>query len=123
MGYLDAAGEDLDAARRLLASPPNRLAFHHLQQAAEKLAKALLTSRDVHPGREHRLGLLALQLPTGDPWHGVLSGLAHLDRFATAFRYPGTTGRLPSGSAESEARADLARLEELLQRARRELEG
>lgn len=32
----NAAALDLDAARRLLAEPPNVLAANHLQQAAEK---------------------------------------------------------------------------------------
>jgi hypothetical protein len=35
---LDAAGLDLDAARRLLVDPPNVLAANHLHQAAEKIA-------------------------------------------------------------------------------------
>ena len=66
--------------------------------------------------------MMVQQLPAGDPWNPLLAALAHLDRFATAFRYPGTTGRLPAGAEEDEARADLARLEELLARARRELD-
>jgi HEPN domain-containing protein len=41
-GYLKAAEEEIDAARRLMASPPNRLAAYHLQQASEKLTKAIL---------------------------------------------------------------------------------
>jgi HEPN domain-containing protein len=41
-GYLAAAADDLDAVRRLAAPPANRLAAYHLQQAAEKLIKAVL---------------------------------------------------------------------------------
>jgi hypothetical protein len=40
LGYLAAAADDLDAARRLAVPPANRLAAYHLQQAAEKLVKA-----------------------------------------------------------------------------------
>ena len=38
---LQAASLDLDAARRLLADPPNVLAANHLQQAAEKIISAV----------------------------------------------------------------------------------
>lgn len=39
--YLDDVDLDLDAAKRLIADPPNRFAAFHLQQAAEKLVKAI----------------------------------------------------------------------------------
>src|SRR4051812_19956860 len=54
-GYLTAVADDLDAARRLAAPPANRLAAYHLQQAAEKLVKAVLVHRKIHPGLEHRI--------------------------------------------------------------------
>ena len=50
-GYLAAVADDLDAARRLAAPPANRLAAYHLQQAAEKLVKAVLVHRKIHPGQ------------------------------------------------------------------------
>ena len=53
--YLQVASDDLDAARRLAAPPANRAAAYHLQQAAEKLTKAVLVQRKVHPGLEHRI--------------------------------------------------------------------
>ncbi|HWO18699.1 MAG TPA: HEPN domain-containing protein [Kofleriaceae bacterium] len=53
-GYLAAVADDLDAALRLAAPPANRLAAYHLQQAAEKLVKAILVHRKIHPGIEHR---------------------------------------------------------------------
>jgi hypothetical protein len=39
--YLDDVELELDAAKRLIADPPNRFAAFHLQQAAEKLVKAV----------------------------------------------------------------------------------
>lgn len=119
-GYLQAASEDLDAARRLLTSPPNRLASYHLQQASEKLAKAVLSLRGIQPTKEHRLSLIVAQLSTDDPWRSRLQPLEHLDRFATTFRYPGTTGRLAAGEDLVQAQRDLELLQHLIDVAGRE---
>jgi hypothetical protein len=45
--FLDDVDLELDAARRLVADPPNRLAAFHLQQAAAKLVKAVRLRRRV----------------------------------------------------------------------------
>jgi HEPN domain-containing protein len=121
LGLLDAAAEDLVAAERLLTDPPSRLAEFHLQQAAEKLAKAVMSARGQHATREHRLQLLSNTLAVGDPWRTRLAAVAHLDRFATAFRYPGTSGRLAAARAVDQSRADLAQLRAWLDEARREV--
>lgn len=120
-GYLQAAAEDLDAARRLLVPPVSRLASHHLQQAAEKLTKAVLSARGLHTTREHRVALLVAALDVGDPWRTKLSRLTHLDRFATAFRYPGTTGSLSPGEDASKAQADLDLIARLVDEAQHEV--
>jgi HEPN domain-containing protein len=119
--YLQAASEDLDAARRLLVPPASRLASHHLQQAAEKLTKAVLSARGIHTTREHRIAILATSLDVGDPWRTRLSSLSHLDRFATAFRYPGTTGRLSPGEDPPKAHAALDAIAKLIDEARGEV--
>ena len=67
-GYLAAVAEDLDAARRLIVPSPNRLAAYHLQQAAEKLVKAVLVQRRIHPGIEHRIDVLVRMLESSDAW-------------------------------------------------------
>jgi HEPN domain-containing protein len=121
LGYLQAAGEDIDAARRLLAPPASRLASYHLQQAAEKLTKAVLSARGVHTTREHRVAILAAQLEQGDPWRRRLLAHARLDRFATSFRYPGTTGRLPPGEDADQAQSQVEALSQLLDEARGEV--
>jgi hypothetical protein len=41
VAYLEDVALELDAARRLIADPPNRFAAFHLEQAAEKLVKAV----------------------------------------------------------------------------------
>jgi hypothetical protein len=53
--YLDDVDLDLDATRRLIADPPNRLAAFHLQQAAEKLVKAVRLSRGLRLTKEHSI--------------------------------------------------------------------
>jgi HEPN domain-containing protein len=53
--YLDDVDLDLDAARRLAADPPNRLAAFHLQQAAEKLVKAVRLARRLHITADHSI--------------------------------------------------------------------
>jgi len=55
--YLDDVDLDLDAAKRLIADPPNRLAAFHLQQAAEKLVKAVRLGRSLRVTAEHNIEL------------------------------------------------------------------
>lgn len=94
LGYLAAVADDLDAARRLAAPPANRLAAYHLQQAAEKLVKAILVHRKIHPGLEHRIDVLVGMLDASDPWRSILDSLDRFTPYATTYRYPSPTGRL-----------------------------
>jgi HEPN domain-containing protein len=82
-GYLAAVVDDLDAARRLAAPPANRLAAYHLQQAAEKLIKAILVHRKIHPGLEHRIDVLVRMLHPSDPWQALLDSLDRFTPYAT----------------------------------------
>lgn len=93
LAYLQAAADDLDAARRL-ASPPNRLVAYHLQQTAEKIVKAILIDRGVQPTAEHRIDVLVDRLPASDVWVPRLRPLDRLTPFATSYRYPTPSGRL-----------------------------
>jgi HEPN domain-containing protein len=100
--YLEEVAEDLDAARRLLEPPPNRFAAFHLQQAAEKLVKAVRLHRGLQATKEHNLEVLINELPEGDPWRERLTELEFLSAFATAYRYPTPNKgwRNPGPSAE-----------------------
>ena len=92
---LDAAGLDLDAARRLLVDPPNVLAANHLQQAAEKILGAVRLHRGLLNTRDHDLVILIdgrpagepRPLPAGDPWRERFRPLEPLSAYATTFRY------------------------------------
>lgn len=119
-GYLAAVADDLDAARRLAAPPANRLAAYHLQQAAEKLVKAVLVQRKVHPGLEHRIDVLVGMLAADDPWQPLLDPLDRFTPYATTYRYPSPTGRLKAGPNADNVLEEVADIETLLNRARRE---
>lgn len=90
--YLTDVGNDLDAARRLAHPRINRLAAFHLQQAAEKLVKAVRLARRLPATAEHHIDVLVDGLPIGDPLRPLLEPLDDLTPYATTFRYPSTRG-------------------------------
>ena len=106
--WLEPARRDLRSARRL-ADPDDPIietAVFHLQQAAEKLAKALLIGRRVRVLEVHDVPTLPDLTPSSDPLRSRLLPLARSTTFATAYRYPGVTvsGPMPT-PAEVDARA------------------
>ena len=115
--YLQAAADDLDAARRL-AVPPNRLAAYHLQQTAEKIVKAILIDRAIQPTAEHRIDLLVDRLPAGDDWVPRLRPLDRLTPFATSYRYPTPSGRLKDAPAVEVIEREIEALAVLLRDVR-----
>jgi HEPN domain-containing protein len=100
--YLDDVDLDLDAARRLVADPPNRLAAFHLQQAAEKLVKAVRLSHGLRVTAEHNIEVLVDELPHDEAWHARLTVLEPLSAFATAYRYPSPMGKRKGGPSSDE---------------------
>jgi HEPN domain-containing protein len=100
--YLDDVDVDLDAGRRLIAEPANRMAAFHLQQAAEKLVKAVRLSRGVRLTAEHSIELLVEELGQDDPWHAKLIALEPLSVYATTFRYPSPSGKRKDGLSSDE---------------------
>ena len=100
-GYFQVLREDLAAARQLMAGVPRASAFH-LQQAAEKLVKAVLSAEDIHSGADHDIGQLLGKLPAGHEWKFDMAELGYLSRFATAYRYPSPTGRVAPPPDRSE---------------------
>ena len=90
-GYLDEVAGELDAFGRLLVPPVNRLAPYHLQQAAEKLIKAVRLARGLQATVQHNLEILVDELEPRDPWKSRLATLEWLSVYATAYRYPSAT--------------------------------
>ncbi|HEX3476793.1 MAG TPA: HEPN domain-containing protein [Kofleriaceae bacterium] len=100
--FLDDVDVELDAARRLIADPPNRLAAFHLQQAGEKLVKAVRLSRGLRVTADHDLETLVDELPQDDPWRVKLHALEPLSAYATTYRYPSPTGKRKGGPSADE---------------------
>jgi HEPN domain-containing protein len=100
--YLDDVDLDLDAARRLVADPPNRLAAFHLQQAAEKLVKAVRLFRGLRVTADHNIAILLEELSPEDAWRAKLAVLEPLSSYATAYRYPSPTGKRKGGPSHDE---------------------
>ena len=85
--YLELAAKDADAAELLLAAG-NRYSAYHVQQAVEKITKALLLARGIEAGIEHRLEELFKRFPSDDEWPARLLPFVGYSAYATSFRYP-----------------------------------
>jgi HEPN domain-containing protein len=112
-GFLALAREDLAVAGELLAGHGRAAAFH-LQQAAEKLIKAVLTLEGIAFPRSHQLGALAALLPEEHAWRADLMALDHLTSHATALRYPLPGGGLPLDPTKADLAASLRQIAALL---------
>ncbi len=120
--YLELATKDADAAGLLLAGG-NRYAAYHVQQAVEKITKALLLARSIEAGIEHRLEELFKRFPDGDAWPERLQPFVGYSAYATAFRYPAPGGRIPADPPADALRRDIASLRDLIAMVRDELLG
>ena len=93
-GFRVIARDELVATASLLPRQPRQAAFF-LQQAAEKLLKAVLTAEGLTFPRSHQLGALAALLPGDHPWRADLAALDRLTAYATVLRYPLPDGKPP----------------------------
>lgn len=120
VAYLLDVEDELRAVEQLLTPETSRFAAYHLQQAAEKLAKAVRLARGLPATKEHRLAVLLADLPMGDPWRDLLGPLEVLSAYATAYRYPTPTGHRKRAPPAAEVREFSGRLRALLAKAREE---
>jgi HEPN domain-containing protein len=88
--WLDHVAADLGAAWSCGRGPRARLdrAAYLLQQAAEKMVKAVLVSAGIDPPCTHDIAELVLTLQEEMPFRGRLAALSVLTPYATGFRYP-----------------------------------
>ncbi len=121
VAYLEDAEQELVAVDRLLAPPANRLAAFHLQQAAEKLVKAVRLARGLQATKEHRLEILLNDLPEDDRWRVEFESFVSLGAYATAYRYPTPTGTRKPGPPAAEMASVAHALRLLLERLRQEV--
>lgn len=118
--YIALADEELSAAQTI-AIAHRRQAAYFVQQAAEKLARAILTSEKMAFGTSHNLGQMAATLPPSHPWRPRLMALDKHSPAATRYRYPAPGGRLAEPPPQGRIEADIAELRALLDEAKQSL--
>ena len=102
--FIELARQDIDAAKKLVreADHSGRAAFF-VEQAAEKMIKAVLSVEGIiYPASHHQLGVLAALLPPDHEWRTDFSSFDAFTSFATKFRYPTSSGKLPINPAASD---------------------
>jgi HEPN domain-containing protein len=112
--WLDEAQRDLFGARSCASGEwvvLDRAAFH-VQQAAEKLAKAALVAHRIRPEKTHDIGKAVEQLPDGFTLKARFLELDRFTDYAVVFRYPGAP-RPPIPSA-AEVQAWIEEIEVLM---------
>ena len=93
--YLELARRDLAHAADTLDKHPANAAFS-VQQAAEKIIKAVLTQQGIgFPATTHQLDLLVGLLPGDHLWRADLLDWVGLTSAATVYRYPTANDDIP----------------------------
>ena len=110
---LRVANEDL-AGARLLAAAGNRNAIYLLEQAAEKIIRAVMTSEGIHAGIGHDLTEIVDRVPDANPLKPSLRLVEHLAAYATAYRYPTPSARIKAAPPAGQVVSDAAAVEKLL---------
>ena len=95
--------------------PMPEQAAYHVQQAAEKLTKAVLVAVQKRPRKGHQIGEFAKRLPTSFPERERFLGLDRFSDYVWAHRYPDEEFSRPPPPVPSvsEARAWVAEVEAL----------
>lgn len=119
--FLELASKDAEAVDLLVAGG-NRFAAYHMQQAVEKIVKALLLAKGIEAGIDHRLEELVKRFQPEDEWVARIRPLISYSAFATAYRYPTPGGRIPAAPPRETVRRDLAVVNDLIAIARAELQ-
>ena len=113
---LRLAKADLEAAQVLL-KVANRNASYQLEQSAEKIILAVLTSEGKHRGIAHHLKAMVDMIPDENPMKVELRGIQHLEAFATTYRYPTTSGRIKPAPLPQSVSEDIQKVEKVLSNA------
>ncbi|HSV30042.1 MAG TPA: HEPN domain-containing protein, partial [Candidatus Omnitrophota bacterium] len=107
--FMALAEEEASAAQALIAGFPRQAAYQ-LQQAAEKMVRAILAAEGIAHGTGHNLGQMAAALPLDHPWRPRAMRLDKHSPAATRWRYPAPGGRLPPPPSQETLRRDLDEL-------------
>jgi HEPN domain-containing protein len=112
--FIALAKEDLAVARKLLTAHPRHSAFA-IEQAAEKLLKAVLTTEGItFSAGHHQLGRLAELLPGEHIWRADLMAFDSYTSYATATRYPRPGGGMPEDPPREMLEAGLKEVSSLV---------
>jgi HEPN domain-containing protein len=81
----------------LLAATGSRNAAYLSEQALEQVVRALATSEAIHIERQdaHQLDKVIRRFPDDNIEKSALKSFAWLEAYATTFRYPSPSGRIP----------------------------
>lgn len=115
--FLQLATEELGVATGIVEEAPRQCAYL-LQQAAEKIARAILTAADVQFGPGHNLGQMAGALPENHPWRVKIRSQNRHSPAATRYRYPTPEGKLLDPPSSRRLAQDVRELAKLLEEAR-----
>ncbi len=122
--WLGIAKQDVSAsAHCLAASPPlTAIAAYHCQQAAEKIAKAVLVAKRIAFPKTHDLATLKARLAAKAPLlASAMSGLEHITVWGFAYRYPFEEDTAAPQPSTGEIRDCLDRLGKLMTSAEQEI--
>ncbi len=97
-GFLLIASEELEGAGRF-AEPLPRQAAYFLQQAVEKLLRAVLELEAIPAGPSHNIAALAELLPAAHNLKQVFLSFDDLSTASTRYRYPNERGVVRSVDA------------------------
>lgn len=113
--HIRLAGECICDAEALLATG-SRNAAYLTSQAAEHALRAVATSEELHIERRdaHQLDTIVRRLPDANIDKPALAGLAYLEAYATTYRYPTATGRIPVMPDLGRIRTSILELDRLL---------
>jgi hypothetical protein len=75
----------------------------------------------IEAGAEHHLDTLVARLPDDHPWKTRLSTLKRYTPYATAYRYPGSGGRVPAAPDPKQVAVDAEQILQWIAEARGEL--
>lgn len=108
-------------AASVLSKIGNRNAAYEAAQALEQVILAIAQSEGVAFGRvqHHQLDSMVRLLPTEDPFKGDLAALTWLETFATAYRYPKTSGGLRERPSQEKLQGAIERIDQTIERAAR----
>ncbi len=98
--------------------PDNHFAAYLAQQAVEQIILALALAEAIHVPRSqhHQLDWMVRQLSEENAARPTLAKLTWLEAFATTYKYPTPSGRMPGAADPNSVKEALAATHDLLKR-------